>query len=391
MGSTTCNGVASAGPDAPLRPSARNDIALRRVIEKYWQTQVRKPRPIFTHAERILGKPNHEDSRPGSYLPDRADIILTQARDPFHTCAEPRRTPDGRSSSMKPAPFRYIAARSLEQALALKAEYGEEARFLAGGQSLVPTMNFRLTQPAVLIDINPLTQLSGMQKSGPDSLYIGALTRYRDLERDPATAQDRPLVAEALPHIAHPQIRNRGTIGGNLAHADPASEMPAIVVALAGQLRAQSTRGDRWIAAAEFFAGALATTLAADEMLVEVKLPAAKPRSGACFMEVARRRGDFALIGVACTVRIDDDGRCAEARIGLCNAGDKPILAEEAGASLVGRPIGTAQIDEAGELVQRAIDPGGSIHASKEFQRHLAGVLTKRALAEANTRAQRGL
>jgi carbon-monoxide dehydrogenase medium subunit len=156
-------------------------------------------------------------------------------------------------------------------------------------------------------------------------------------------------------------------------------------------LRVQSTRGDRWIAAADFFAGALTTTLAADEMLVEVKLPVAKPRSGACFMEVARRRGDFALIGVACTVRFDDDGRCAEARIGLCNAGDKPILAEDAGASLVGRPIGTAQIDEAGELVQRAIDPGGSIHASKEFQRHLAGVLTKRTLAEANKRAQRGL
>jgi CO/xanthine dehydrogenase FAD-binding subunit len=292
---------------------------------------------------------------------------------------------------MKPAPFRYIAARSLEQALALKAEHGDEARFLAGGQSLVPTMNFRLTQPAVLIDINPLTQLSGVQKSGPDSLHIGAMTRYRDLEHDPATALDLPLVAEALPHIAHPQIRNRSTIGGNLAHADPASELPAIVVALVGQLRVQSTRGDRWIAAADFFAGALTTTLAADEMLVEVKLPVAKPRSGACFMEVARRRGDFALIGVACTVRIDDDGRCAEARIGLCNAGDKPILAEDAGASLVGRPIGTAQIDEAGELVQRAIDPGGSIHASKEFQRHLAGVLTKRALAEANKRAQRGL
>jgi CO/xanthine dehydrogenase FAD-binding subunit len=292
---------------------------------------------------------------------------------------------------MKPAPFRYIAARSLEQALALKAEYGDEARFLAGGQSLVPTMNFRLTQPAVLIDINPLTQLSGRQKSEPDSLHIGALTRYRDLERDPATARDLPLVAEALPHIAHPQIRNRGTIGGNLAHADPASEMPAIVVALAGQLRAQSTRGERWIAAAEFFAGALATALAVDEMLVEIKLPAAAPRSGACFMEVARRRGDFALIGVACTVRIDDDGRCVEARIGLCNASDKPILAENAGVSLVGRPIGAAQIDEAGELVQRAIDPGGSIHASKEFQRHLAGVLTKRALAEANKRAQRGL
>jgi carbon-monoxide dehydrogenase medium subunit len=292
---------------------------------------------------------------------------------------------------MKPAPFKYIAARSLEQALALKAEHGDEARFLAGGQSLVPTMNFRLTQPAVLIDINPLPQLAGMQKSGPESLRIGALTRYRDLERDPTTARDLPLVAEALPHIAHPQIRNRGTIGGNLAHADPASELPAIVVALAGQLRAQSSRGERWIAAAEFFAGALVTTLAADELLVEVKLPVAKPRSGACFMEVARRRGDFALIGVACTVRIDDDGRCAEARIGLCNAGDKPILAQDAGASLAGRPIGAAQIDEAAELVQRAIDPGGSIHASKEFQRHLAGVLTKRALAEANERAQRAL
>jgi carbon-monoxide dehydrogenase medium subunit len=288
---------------------------------------------------------------------------------------------------MKPAPFRYIAARSLEQALALKAEYGDEARFLAGGQSLLPTMNFRLTQTAVLIDINPLTGLSGMKKSGPESVHVGALTRYCALERDPATARDFPLIAEALPHIAHPQIRNRGTIGGNLAHADPASEMPAIAVALAARLRAQSKRGERWIAASEFFSGALVTALQADEMLVEVELPVAKPRSGACFMEVARRRGDFALIGVACTVQVDDDGRCAEARIGLCNAGETPVLAEDAGASLFGRLIGPAEIDQAGDLVQRAIDPGGSIHASKEFQRHLAGVLTKRALAEANKRA----
>jgi carbon-monoxide dehydrogenase medium subunit len=277
---------------------------------------------------------------------------------------------------MKPAPFRYIAAHSLEQALALKTEFGEEARFLAGGQSLVPTMNFRLTQPAVLIDINPLTELAGMRKSEPESLHIGALTRYRDIERDAATAHELPLVAEALPHIAHPQIRNRGTIGGNLAHADPASEMPAIVVALAARLRAQSKNGERWIDAAKFFSGALVTTLAADEMLVEVELPVAKPRSGACFMEVARRRGDFALIGVACTVRIDDDGRCAEARIGLCNAGETPILAEDSGQSLIGQPIDAAAIDQAGALVQRAIDPGGSIHASKEFQRHLTPRLT---------------
>ena len=290
---------------------------------------------------------------------------------------------------MKPAPFRYIAARTLEQALALKAEYGEEARFLAGGQSLLPTMNFRLAQPAVLIDINPLTALAGMRKPEPGSVRLGALTRYREIEREPATARDLPLVAEALPHIAHPQIRNRGTIGGNLAHADPASEMPAVVVALAARLRAQSVRGERWISASEFFTGALVTTLAADEMLVEVELPVATPRSGACFMEVARRRGDFALVGVACMVRLDDEGRCTDGRISLCNAGNTPILAAAAGGSLVGRSIGPAEIDQAADLVAHAIDPGGSIHASKEFQRHLAGVLTRRALNEANKRAQR--
>jgi carbon-monoxide dehydrogenase medium subunit len=289
---------------------------------------------------------------------------------------------------MKPAPFRYIAARSLDQALELKAEHGDEARFLAGGQSLMPTMNFRLSQPAVLIDINPLVQCAGVQKSGPETLRIGALTRYRDLERAPATAENLPLIKEALPHIAHPQIRNRGTIGGNLAHADPASEMPAIVLALAGKLHAQSKRGERWIAAADFFAGALRTALEPDEMLTEVELPIARPRSGACFMEVARRRGDFALIGVACTVELDDHGRCKEARIGLCNAGDGPIFAVAASRSLAGQNIGSAEIDDAAALVQRDIDPGGSIHASKDFQRHLAGVLTRRALAAATERAK---
>ena len=168
---------------------------------------------------------------------------------------------------------------------------------------------------------------------------IGALTRYRMLERDPTVAEDLPLIAEALPHIAHPQIRNRGTIGGNLAHADPASEMPAIVLALGGRLRAQSVRGERWIDAADFFVGALTTALEADEMLMEVELPAAPPRSGSCFMEVSRRRGDFAMMGVACTVRLDADGRCTDARIGLCNAGDGPVFAAAASQSLIGAAI----------------------------------------------------
>jgi aerobic carbon-monoxide dehydrogenase medium subunit len=290
---------------------------------------------------------------------------------------------------MKPAPFRYIAVRSMEQALALKAEHGDEARFLAGGQSLVPTMNFRLTQPAILIDINPLGALAGGKNNG-DRRRIGAMTRYGTLERDPATARDLPLIAEALPHIAHPQIRNRGTIGGNLAHADPASEMPAIVLALAGKLRAQSVRGERWIDAADFFNSALTTALEADEMLTEVDLPIAPPRLGSCFMEVARRRGDFAIIGVAATVRLDADGRCEEARIALCNAGDGPIFAAQASASLLGEQIGAEKIHEAANLVQRDIDPGGNVHASKDYQRHVAGVLTTRALKIANERARRG-
>ena len=212
-----------------------------------------------------------------------------------------------------------------------------------------------------------------------------ASARSRVIGRWSAIRQCRahlPLIHEALPHIAHPQIRNRGTIGGNLAHADPASEMPAIVVALGGRLRAQSLRGERWIAAADFFVGALSTALEPDEMLMEVELPIAQPRSGSCFMEVSRRRGDFALIGVACTVRSTKPDVAAEARIGLCNAGDGPVFAAEASESLSGRQIGAAEIKAAAALVQSAIDPGGSIHASKEFQRHLAGVLTTRALSD---------
>jgi CO/xanthine dehydrogenase FAD-binding subunit len=290
---------------------------------------------------------------------------------------------------MKPAPFRYVAAKTIEQALALKAEYGDEARFLAGGQSLVPTMNFRLTQPALLIDINPLTELAGLRNGAADRLRIGAMTRYRTLERDPAIERKLPLIHEALPLIAHPQIRNRGTIGGNLAHADPASEMPAIVLTMGGRLRAQSVKGERWIDASDFFVGALTTALEPDEMLTEIELPVAAPRSGACFLEMSRRRGDFAIIGVACIVRVDDARKCTEARIGLCNAGDGPVFAEAASQSLVGKAIDAAEIAAAAALVQRGIDPGGSIHASKEFQRHIAGVLTTRALTTASERAGR--
>jgi CO/xanthine dehydrogenase FAD-binding subunit len=291
---------------------------------------------------------------------------------------------------MKPAPFKYIAPASLEEALTLKAEHGDEARFLAGGQSLVPTLNFRLAQPSVIIDLNLLSGLSDIQRQNGHALRIGALTRYRALERDALVADALPLVREALPHIAHPQIRNRGTLGGNLAHADPASELPAIMLALGGRLRAQSAATERWIDARDFFIAPLTTTLEADEMLVEVELPVRAARGGSCFMELARRRGDFALMGVVASVTLGEDECCASARLALCGAGETPVDVSDAAAALIGQPAHRADVAEAAAAAQKAIDPGGSIHASKEFQRHLAGVLVKRALRIALERAQDG-
>ncbi|MEJ2378273.1 MAG: xanthine dehydrogenase family protein subunit M [Pseudolabrys sp.] len=291
---------------------------------------------------------------------------------------------------MKPAPFKYVAPGSLDEALTLKAAHGEDARFLAGGQSLVPTLNFRLAQPSVIIDINLLSGLSGIQRQNGHALCIGALTRYRALERDPLVADTLPLVHEALPHIAHPQIRNRGTMGGNIAHADPASELPAIVLALGGRLRVQSATGSRWIEARDFFLAQLTTALEPDEMLVEIELPARTGRSGFCFMEVARRRGDFALMGIAASVTLGEDGSCAGARLALCGAGETPVDVSDAATSLIGQRADRADVAEAAATVQKAIDPAGSIHASKAFQRHLAGVLVKRAISTALERAQDG-
>ena len=288
---------------------------------------------------------------------------------------------------MKPAPFKYIAASSLDQALALKAEYGDEARFLAGGQSLIPAMNFRLARPEVLIDLNGLAELAGIDRSGDKTIRVGAMTRYRALEKDPAFLKACPLFADALPHIAHPQIRNRGTVGGNLAHADPASELPAVATAMGARMKIRSSKGEREVEASEFFAGLLTTNLEADEMLVEIAFPAPKPRSGGCFVEVARRRGDFALAGVAAIVTLDDQKKCTDVRLALCGVGETPVDASGAAASLVGQTCGELAIDAVSSAVQKAIDPPGSVHASADYQRHIAGVLTRRALAEAHQRA----
>ncbi|MBM3536408.1 MAG: xanthine dehydrogenase family protein subunit M [Alphaproteobacteria bacterium] len=287
---------------------------------------------------------------------------------------------------MKPAPFRYVPAASLEEALALKAEHGDEAKFLAGGQSLIPAMNFRMAQPAILIDINPLTALSYVRQDG-NAIRVGALTRYRTLQRDAAIAGKLPLMAEALPEVAHPAIRNRGTLGGNLSHADPASELPAVVSALGGTLHTRSKKGTRRIAAQDFFTAALTTALTADELLTEIELPVLPPRSGTSFLEVARRRGDYAMMGVACAVTLNASGACAEARLAYCNAGETAMLAPKAAAALKGQRIDDKTARAAAERAKAEINPFGNVHASADYQRHLAGVLTRRALLVAAERA----
>jgi carbon-monoxide dehydrogenase medium subunit len=288
---------------------------------------------------------------------------------------------------MKPAPFKYLAVRSADEALSLKAEHGGDAWFLAGGQSLVPALNFRLAQPAFLIDINAVDECEGVAiRDG--RLSIGALTRYRTLQRSAIVAVRAPLIAEALPHIAHPQIRNRGTIGGNLSHADPASELPAIMLAADARMRLRSSGGERWLDARAFFMGALTTALETEEMLVEIELPVPAPRTGTAFMEVARRRGDFAIMGIAATLRLAEDGRCSNARLAYCGAGDGPVLATAAAAALAGSRVGDDDIAAAAAEASREVEPLGSIHAGSDYQRHLAGVLTRRALAAARERAR---
>jgi CO/xanthine dehydrogenase FAD-binding subunit len=291
---------------------------------------------------------------------------------------------------MKPAPFKYIAATSLEHALSLKGEHGDDAKFLAGGQSLMPTMNFRLAQPAILIDLNRIEGLGVIRPGDAGGARIGALTRYRTLERDSGFAQMFPLIAEALPHIAHPQIRNRGTIGGNLSHADPASELPAIMVALGARFRIQAAKQERWVEASDFFVGALTTDLRPDEMLVEVELPLSKPRTGSCFMEIARRRGDFAIAGVAAMMTLGQQDQCTHVRLTFCGVGETPIDASSAADPLIGRAPTEAAICDIAASVQTMIDPGGSVHATADYQRHVAGVLTERALQTAHQRARHG-
>jgi len=292
---------------------------------------------------------------------------------------------------MKPAPFEYHAPDSLEQALELMHQHVGEAKILAGGQSLVPAMNFRVVQPSVLIDLNRVAELSYIREEG-DVIRVGSMARERHLEFDSSVAKHIPLLTEAMPFIAHPQIRNRGTIGGSLVNADPAAELPVLMLALGARLKAQNVSGERWIDAQDFFAGMFTTALEPDEILVEIELPFMPPRTGWSFMEVAPRAGDYALAGVAVLATLDENKKCKQAKLVYLNAGDGPIEAKEAEKLLEGETLNDKLIDSAAALAsEKEITPFGSIHASSEFQRHLANVLTKKALKTAFQRAEDNL
>lgn len=290
---------------------------------------------------------------------------------------------------MKPPPFEYHAPPSVEEALALLREHGDEAKALAGGQSLVPLLNFRLARPRHLIDLNRIPSLDYIREDD-GAVAVGAMTRQRAVERSPLVRERCPLLAEAMPLIGHFQIRNRGTVGGSLAHADPAAELPAVVTALRGTLVARRAGRQRVLPAERFFVAYLTTALEPDELLVEARFPVPPPRSGSAFLEVSRRHGDFALVGVAAVVTLDEGGVLTHAALALTGVGPTPVLAEEAARVLVGdRPTPQA-FEAAARKVSEGLRPDADLHASAEYRRHVAGVLARRALARAVEQAGGG-
>jgi carbon-monoxide dehydrogenase medium subunit len=287
---------------------------------------------------------------------------------------------------LKPPPFTYHCPDTLEEALALLAEHGDEAKVLAGGQSLVPLLAFRLARPAVLVDINRIQGLSDVTTTD-GVLAVGAMVREQAAERSAAIRDQVPLLAEALPLIGHPAIRTRGTIGGSISHADPAAELPAVALATDAQLVARSAaRGERTIAASDFFRGYFTTVLEADEILTQVRFPVASAGTGVRFEEAARRQGDFAMVGVAASLHLVE-GAITDARVVLIGVADTPLRSAEAEAALAGARPGGTVFDEAATAATRDLTPPTDLHGSAAYRRSVAATLVRRALEGAVTAA----
>jgi carbon-monoxide dehydrogenase medium subunit len=285
---------------------------------------------------------------------------------------------------VKASAFEYVRVSSVDEAVAQLAELGDEAKVLAGGQSLVPLLNLRLAYPAFLVDINPIGELDFITNGS--GVRVGAVARHRDVERSELVARANPLLAAAVKLVGHAAIRNRGTIGGSVAHADPAAELPTVLVALDGEIEARSSRGTRTIAAAEFFEGFLTTTLQPDELLTEVRFAALPAGSGWSIQEFSRRSGDFGVVTVAVTLTAGTDGRIGEARVAFGGVAGTAVRAPSAEAALAGQTPSAELWKAAGQEAAAGLDPPGDLHSTPEHRRHLAAVLTERALAEAYDR-----
>ena len=283
---------------------------------------------------------------------------------------------------MKPPPFDWYAPSSLQEAAQLLAEHGEDAKLLAGGQSLIPLLSLRLARPTVLVDLNGVRELAGIDVGATDTT-VGAMTRHRAIERSDELARAVPLLAAAAPFIGHVAIRSRGTVGGSLSHADPAAELPAVALALDATFTATSATGQREIAAADFVAGYVTTALAPDEVLTGIRFPNAAPGTGVSVQEMARRHGDFAMVAVAASVTLRDGG-CEDARLVLINVADRPVRAHAAEAAL----RDGAPIDEVAALATTDLSPVSDLHASSAYRTSVANVLVRRALTEATDRAR---
>lgn len=290
---------------------------------------------------------------------------------------------------MKPPRFRYFAPTTAAEAVGLLETHADTAKVLAGGQSLVPMLNMRLARPEVIVDINRVEGLSRLAVEDGE-LVVGALVRQRAVEKSPDVAARVPVLQEAIGYVGHVQIRNRGTVVGSIVHADPSAELPAVLALLDGSLRVMGPSGTRDVPWQELFLTYFTTTLGADELAVEARFPLPPEGAGWSFMEVARRHGDFALVAVGALVTADDAGRIQQARLALTGVGGAPVRPERAEALLAGQALEDDVLAAVAEAVREAIEPESDIHASAEYRRHVAGVLTGRALRAALERAGRG-
>ena len=287
---------------------------------------------------------------------------------------------------MKPPKFDYFAPETIEEAITLMVRLGENARFLAGGQSLVPMLNFRVAAPSALIDLNQIATLREIRLGVNGDLRLGAMVRIREIETDPVIGSANPLLQAAAINVAHAQIRNRGTIGGSLSHADPAAELPGIALVCGANIRLRGPDGTRTVAAIDFFDGIFSTNAGEEEIVTEIIFLRWPENRHWAFREISRREGDFAMIGVAAWFDLDVSGQIEDARIVAIGAGDTPILLPSAQAALLGRVPDDTVIAEAAQAGIADLQPGSDIHATAEYRREVGGVLIGRVLADARER-----